>query len=317
MIAGITTSADTTNTRSSAAGARIHALIAVASLIRAAIGVIDTLSTTAGNERIAQVSSATEADRSVVTAPILAGFTVGVRSARIRVAQIVRIEGSTAIEGMSGEALRTGADGFVVLDSTFGPDPAGVRARIDTLEVEASPVVVALFVLGTLGVAAAERIAEEVDRTGTDSSVIANVTFGVGTAGSARILATESRTSAVSATLRVGIALSPASFNRVTDPSFKTRADSPAVFDTALGIASARAGATIVGESTSSLTAVARQAAGVNAGFERIASETSRALASSHVVPHGALGVHSAKRRARIDAAGVVANLIALAIVVI
>jgi len=51
-------------------------------------GMVDTLAAATRNEGIAKVSSATEADGSVVTAAIGTRFTVGVNSARIRVTQI-------------------------------------------------------------------------------------------------------------------------------------------------------------------------------------------------------------------------------------
>lgn len=120
------------------------------------------------------------------------------------------------------------------LDSAFGSGSAGTRARINALEVEASLVVSTLFVCRTLGVTAAERISKEVGWAGADCTVIANVTFGIGTAGSARILATESCTSTVCATFKVGLAFPPASLNWVTDPSFKTRANGSAVLNAAL-----------------------------------------------------------------------------------
>ena len=208
------------------------------------VGVIDTLSTTTGDKRIAQISSATEADRSVVAAPIRSGFTLRIRSARIRVTQIIYksnvhkdpiiiiylkinytlVEGSAAVEWMPSKALGTGADGFVLLDAAFSPNSASARARIDALKVEASLVVPTLFVCRTLRVTAAERISEEVGWAAADWTVIlkskfifkksiglhlflriyltyANVTFGIGTAGYARILATKSSTSTVITTI--------------------------------------------------------------------------------------------------------------------
>lgn len=105
MVAGVATGVDTADTGSRAASARIDTLIAVASLIGAAIGVIDTLSTTTRDKRIAQVSSATEADRSVVATPICSGFTIRIHSARIRVTQVIFVEGTAAVERMSSEAF--------------------------------------------------------------------------------------------------------------------------------------------------------------------------------------------------------------------
>ena len=51
--------------------------------------VIDTLVTTTGDKRIAKVSIATGAVRSIVAVFIFSGFTIRILSARIRVAQII------------------------------------------------------------------------------------------------------------------------------------------------------------------------------------------------------------------------------------
>ena len=89
MIASVAAGPDAADAGSRGAAARVHALVAVASLVAATVSVIDTLAATAGNERIAQVASATEADGSVVAAPVGARLAVGSQSARIRVAQVV------------------------------------------------------------------------------------------------------------------------------------------------------------------------------------------------------------------------------------
>lgn len=50
---------------------------------------------------------------------------------------------------------------------------------------------------------------------------------------------------------------------------------------------------------------------------ERVAGEAARALAHGHVIAHGALGVDAARRRARVDAAEVVAHLVTRALGVV
>lgn len=112
MIAGITAGSNTTDGSRCSARARINALVAVTGLVCSTVllnknsfinyivvwnfdktlllfyGVIDTLSATARHKGIAKISSATEADGSVVSAAIGSWFTVGVNSARVRVTQI-------------------------------------------------------------------------------------------------------------------------------------------------------------------------------------------------------------------------------------
>lgn len=50
---------------------------------------IDALASCAGDEGVAQVSGLAEANGPVVARTILAGFAVGVATARVRVAQVV------------------------------------------------------------------------------------------------------------------------------------------------------------------------------------------------------------------------------------
>ena len=52
-------------------------------------GVIAARFTTTEDKRIAHISSFTEANRSVVAAFILSGFTIRIHSARIRFAQVI------------------------------------------------------------------------------------------------------------------------------------------------------------------------------------------------------------------------------------
>ena len=50
---------------------------------------IDTLSSRATDERIAQIAGLTEADGPVVARTVLARFALGITAARVRVAQVV------------------------------------------------------------------------------------------------------------------------------------------------------------------------------------------------------------------------------------
>ena len=74
-------------------------------------------------------------------------------------------ERTAAVEGMARESFRAAADGLVVLDAAVGALSARACARIGALEVETGQVVGAFLVLRALGVAARERIAQEVGRT--------------------------------------------------------------------------------------------------------------------------------------------------------
>lgn len=117
MVAGVASSPDSAHgSGPSGARARINALVAIASLVSRAIlqeerkkrpldcgslfaslimgstyGVIDTLAATTRHERIAEVSSATEADGSVVATAVHSGFAVRIQAARVRVAKVVCI----------------------------------------------------------------------------------------------------------------------------------------------------------------------------------------------------------------------------------
>ena len=73
---------------------------------------------------------------------------------------------------MASKAFRTRANCFVVLYATFSSDSASVSARINALKVETSLSIGALFVLGTLGVTASERITKEIGWARADCTVI-------------------------------------------------------------------------------------------------------------------------------------------------
>lgn len=182
MIAGITAGSNTTDGSRCSARARINALVAVTGLVCSTVGVIDTLSATARHKGIAKISSATEADGSVVSAAIGSWFTVGVNSARVRVTQITFVEWATTVERMTSVSFRTRANSLVILYATLGSNTTSVSARIDALEIETSLRLGALFVLCTLGVAAGERISKKIGRTRADCTMVADVTIGVGSA---------------------------------------------------------------------------------------------------------------------------------------
>lgn len=154
-------------------------------------GVIDTLSSRAGHERIAQVTGFAEADGPIVARTVLTRFTLGIAAARVRVAQVVckaindyfasltggerrltLVEGTAPVERVAGVALGARADGLVVLDAALGPGAARPVARVHALEVEARLVRPALLVLRALRVAARERVAEEVGRARADGAVV-------------------------------------------------------------------------------------------------------------------------------------------------
>lgn len=116
--------------------------------------VVEALSSAARDKRIADEAGFAEADWPVIFLPVLAGFAVGVVSARVRVAQVAQIERPASCERMSSVALGATADGFVILDAAISALSARSRARIDALEIKASLIPVALFVLGALWIAA-------------------------------------------------------------------------------------------------------------------------------------------------------------------
>jgi len=270
--------------------------------------VVDTLSTTTGDERISEETGTAEANRSVIASAVGARFAVGVFPARVRVTQVALVERAAPVERVAGETFRAAANGFVVLDAALGSDSAGSDARIHAFQVEAGLADATLFVGGTLGVATGERVAQEVGRARANRTVVLDATFSVGTAGTARILATEADTGAVRSALGVGLALVMATLDRIADESFLTRADCAAIFDAASRVGTARSRVTEV------LHATGLTSEGVvadrGARDERITAISARATAHGHVVAHLALGIHSARRRARVDALEVVAHFV-------
>lgn len=240
MIASITTGSNTADRSRSSASARVNALVAVTGLIGSTVGMVDTLAAATRHEGIAKVSSATEADGSVVTAAIGTRFTVGVNSARIRITQITFVKWTTTIERMASVSFGTRANSLVVLYATLGSNTARVSARIDALEIETSLRIGAFFVLCALGVAASERISKEVGWTTADCTMVADVTIGVGSARAARVLATEVGASAIGIAFEIGFAFTSAALDWIAHPSVETRADGAAVLHSAFGIRSAR-----------------------------------------------------------------------------
>lgn len=221
-------------------------MVTVTSLIARTIGVIDTLTLSATNERISQVSGAAETNWSVVTLTIGARFTISIGAARIRVAKIALVEGSATIEWMSSVSLGARANGLVALDTALGANAASACARVDTLEIEASLGGAALLVLRALGVASGERIAQEVGRARANCAMVPDVTIGISSAGATRILTTEVHTSSAGVTFEIGFAFTTTSLDRIAHESFLTGADSPAVLDTTFGVGSARRWGTII-----------------------------------------------------------------------
>lgn len=307
MITGITTGSNTADGSRCSARARVNALVAVTGLVGTAVGMVDTLAAATRHERIAKVSSATEADGSIISTAIGTWLTVGVNSARVRVTQITFIEWATTVERMASVSFRTRANSLVVLYATLGSNTASVSARIDALEIKTSLRIRTLFVLRALGIAASERISEEIGRARADSAMIADVTIGVGSARAARVLATEIGTSAIGIALGIGFALTSTALDWITHPSVETRADGAAVFHSTFCICSAWSW---VAEVTS-LTADHVAAGRWSARDKRITGETARALANGHVIPHVTFSIHTARCRARIDTTEVVTDFVA------
>ena len=134
--------------------------------------VVDTLSTTTGDERIAEESGTAEANRSVIASAVGARFAVGVFTARVRVAQVALVERAAPVERVAGETFRAAANGFVVLGAALGSDSAGSDARIHAFQVEAGLADATLFVGGTLRVATGERVAQKVGRARANRTVV-------------------------------------------------------------------------------------------------------------------------------------------------
>lgn len=215
-------------------------MVAIAGLVRGTVRVIDTLSLSAANEGITEISGAAEAYGPVVSLTIRTRFTIGVRSAWIRVAKITLVEWAATVKWMSSVALGAGANGLVVLDAAFGIDAASARARVDALQIEASLVAAAILVLRALGEASREWITQEVGRARANCAMVSDVAVGVRSARSARIHAPEVGAGSVRVTFRVRFALSSTSLNWVAHPSIQARANCPAVLHATPGVGTAR-----------------------------------------------------------------------------
>lgn len=180
---------------------------------------VDTLALSASDERIAEISGAAEADGSVVSLTIRARFTIGVGSARVRVAKITLVERTAAVEWMSSVALGARANGLVALDTTLGANAASSCARVDALEIEASLVATAILVLRALGEAARKRIAQEVGRARANGPVVSNVAVGISAASSARIGTAEADARPARVALGIGLAFTTAALDGIAHPS--------------------------------------------------------------------------------------------------
>jgi len=210
------------------------------------IGVIDTLALSTTDEWISQISGAAEANWSVVSLTIGAGFAIGVRPARVGVAEIALVEGSAAVEWMASEALRARANGLVALDTTLGSNAASACARVGTLEIETRLGSAALLMLRALGIAFSERIAQEVGRARANCAMVPDVAIGVSATGAARILTAEVHASSVSAAFEIGFTFTATPLDRISHKSVLTGTDSAAVFDTTPGVRSARRRSTVI-----------------------------------------------------------------------
>ena len=94
--------------------------------------------------------------RLVVAAAVRARLAAGVEAAGVGVAQVLPREAAARLERVAGEAFGARADGRVVLDVAVGAAAAHLsrpEARVLAVEVHASLLVVAVVVLGALGVA--------------------------------------------------------------------------------------------------------------------------------------------------------------------
>lgn len=220
--------------------ARIDALVAVTALVSRTISVFGALSLGAGHQRIAQVSFTAEANGTVGTALVLARLAIGIRPARIRAAQFIFIEGSTAIERMTGVPFGATADGHVVLGFAFGVDAAHSLTGIAAFQIETGLIAVALFVLGAFGKTANEWIAQEILRARAHRAVIQNATTGVESTGDARIAAAIVETGLVTSAGGVVLALVPTAFDGVAEVAVQTGADGARAHHPALGVCAAR-----------------------------------------------------------------------------
>lgn len=145
--------------------------------------------------------------------------------------------------------------------------------------------------------------------------MIRNAALGVGSARGARIVASEVEASLVGAALEVALAFVFASVDGVAEVAVAARAHGPAALHPAVGVGAAwsRRAEVVVAEVASAGEAAAA-AVGSDAGSEGVAGESAGAGAHGDVVADRAVGVDTARRRARTDATVVLADLIRRAI---
>lgn len=133
----------------------VLALVFKAGLVIGTFNVIDALPSYAPSDGIADVSRVASANRTLLVVPVVAGLTLRVGTARIRLAQIFLGEGSAHGEGIASHFFRARADrGDAVAQFAVGVDAANAVARVFARVVEASR-----FRLGTVAVLGALRLA--------------------------------------------------------------------------------------------------------------------------------------------------------------
>lgn len=123
---------------------------------------------------------------------------------------------------MTGVSFGAAADGSVVLNATISPNAACSVARIGTFQIETGLVTPAFVMLGTLGVASSERIAQEIKRARTDSTVVQDSAFGVGTTCGTRVGTAVVDAGLVATTDPVAFAFVSAAIDGVANISLQT-----------------------------------------------------------------------------------------------
>lgn len=242
-----------------------------------------TVSALARHQWVADVSTGAGADGAVVALGIESRCAVSVAAAWVRVAKVVFGEGSAALEGVASVAARARANGLVILNLAVSASAASSLTWVDALKLETGLMAGAVIVSSALSIATAVWVSLVVLRTGTDSTVVLDITVGtLSTSVTAGVHADVVPAAHVVRAVGVTDALRFAASQGVANVVLNAGTHSAVVPHLAVGVAA-------TGGWVAQLLWVEAAAAG-----ERIADETAGAGADGLVVPGGTFGAISA-----------------------
>lgn len=144
------------------ARAHVPALVVDARLVVTALGVDGALAAPAPGERVARVTGQARAHRPLFAGDVVAGLAPGVLAARVRFAEVGRLERTAPDERVTGHGPRAAAYGRRAPRLAVGVDPAhATAARVHAALAQARRTIRrAIGVRQTLGPARRVRVAK-------------------------------------------------------------------------------------------------------------------------------------------------------------